>query len=132
MWKEVGLRSLVCLHGRWDRSYASCCSNVSTGPFAWIAGAENVIVHQGTSTVLPNNQHVEGWCCQATTNNRERIGNPFCYQTEVDLQTNFDVFFWGQKYEYDETTGKMCKQGACAQFKPVFVHKKLCNTSSCA
>lgn len=105
--------------------------DVSTGPFAWIAGAENVIVHQGTSTVLPNNQHVEGWCCQATTNNRERIGNPFCYQTEVDLQTNFDVFFWGQKYEYDETTGKMCKQGACAQFKPVFVHKKLCNKMTC-
>ena len=111
---------------RWQKDHTA-------GPFGWIPNAQNVIVHEGTSTILAAGEHVEGWCCQATTAEKRPIGKPFCYQTEVALQKNFDVYFWGSKYKYDEDTGKMCMENgsSCAQFKPVFVHKQLCKEMSC-
>jgi hypothetical protein len=120
--------------------------NEREGQWAWTPNAENVrITEDGSTHILaPGNPdtgneftasaitHVEGWCCSAVDEDEHAVGMTWCYETPEDVQNNFQIYFWGQLFAYDESTGLMCHGAHCAQFKPLFVHTELCEQTYCA
>lgn len=104
--------------------------NEQTGPFRFESlrsGVQNNL--EGQVSTREVNYPVNGWCCKITTATHEKVGETSCWQSQDPGR--WELNFMGTKLTYNANTGRLCKGGSCAQLKPMFVHKKVCDHTTC-
>lgn len=85
--------------------------------------------------VHTENKPVDGWCCKITTPEHVRVGETICRESRSPAPTGNELVFLDEKMDYNPATGQLCVRGStssCGQVKPMFVHKEVCQHTTCA